>query len=189
MWEAGVKSVEGHLKKVIGDQSLTFEELSTLLCEVEACLNSRPLTQLSNDPANLAPRTPGHLLIGRPLSLVPEPGFHTDAPSPPSTWRLLSKIRYDFWSRWRKDYLHTLQARSKWLRQRTNLIQGQLVLLIDDLTPLAHWPLASVIHAVQGDDEQVTVVKVRTAKGETTRSIVKVVPLPIFSSENSEHAN
>ena len=54
LWEKGVKSVKGHLEMVIGNQSLTLEEMTTLLCEVKACLNSRPLTQLSNDPADLA---------------------------------------------------------------------------------------------------------------------------------------
>ena len=149
-------SVKLHLKKVIGDQSLTFEELSTLLCEIEAILNSRPLTSLFSDPADLAPLTPGHLLIGRPLSLIPEPWFNPESPSPLSTWRIISKVKFDFWTRWRKEYLHTLQARSKWRRQRPDFIPGQLVLLIDDLTPPAHWPLARVLEAVRGDDDMVS---------------------------------
>ncbi|XP_046401619.1 uncharacterized protein LOC124167678 [Ischnura elegans] len=60
LWEAGVKSMKHHLRRVIGDQKMTFEEMPTLLCQIEACLNSRPLSPLSNDPNDLVPLTPGH---------------------------------------------------------------------------------------------------------------------------------
>lgn len=53
LWESAVKSVKNHLKKVIGDQKLTFEELYTTLTQIETCLNSRPLHPLSNDPNDL----------------------------------------------------------------------------------------------------------------------------------------
>ena len=71
LWESGVKSVKYHLKRVIGDQRLTFEELSTLVSQIEACLNSRPLTPISSDPTDLNPLTPGHFLIGGALRAVP----------------------------------------------------------------------------------------------------------------------
>ena len=179
IWEAGVKSVKSHMKKVIDDQLLTFEEMSTLLCQIEACLNSRPLTPLSNDPTDLAPLTPGHLLIGRPLSSLPEPGNDPNSPNPSSIWKRLSKMKSDFWLRWSKDYLHTLQSKSKWHRQRPDITLGQLVLIVDDLMPATKWPLARVLATYPGSDGRVRVVQLRSAKGETTRPIVKVCPLPV----------
>lgn len=48
LWEAGVRSVKFHLRRVLGNHMLTFEEFSTLLCRIEACLNSRPISPLSD---------------------------------------------------------------------------------------------------------------------------------------------
>ena len=73
LWEAAVKSAKYHLRRVIGDHTLTYEETATLLCQVEACLNSRPLTPMSDDPSDLTSLTPGHFLVGEPLISIPEP--------------------------------------------------------------------------------------------------------------------
>ena len=59
-----------HLRRVIGDQKLSYEEFSTLLSEIEACLNSRPLYPMSDDSNDPLPLTPGHFLISEPLTVV-----------------------------------------------------------------------------------------------------------------------
>ncbi|XP_025265819.1 uncharacterized protein LOC112638395 [Camponotus floridanus] len=64
LWEAAVKSTKYHLRRVIGETTLIFEEMSTLLAQIEACLNSRPLQALTDDPDDLSALTPGHFLIG-----------------------------------------------------------------------------------------------------------------------------
>src|SRR5439155_15589177 len=64
LWEAGVKSMKLHLCKIMEDRTLSIEEFSTLLAEVEACLNSRPITPMSTDPNDFDFLTPGHFLIG-----------------------------------------------------------------------------------------------------------------------------
>ncbi|XP_043502767.1 uncharacterized protein LOC122524518 [Polistes fuscatus] len=72
LWEAGIKSVKTHLKKVISDCPLTFEEFYTVLTQIEACLNSRPLTGHPDSPLEPFALTPGHFLIGAPLVALPE---------------------------------------------------------------------------------------------------------------------
>jgi len=68
-----VKCIRYPLKKVVGDSTLTFEEVSTLAIHIKALLNLRPLCPVSNDPNDLVALTPGHFLIGESLSLLPEP--------------------------------------------------------------------------------------------------------------------
>ena len=73
LWEAAVKSTKWHLHKVIGETTLTYEELSTLTAQVEACLNSRSLYVPSSDARDLPAITPAHYLIGTALTAPPEP--------------------------------------------------------------------------------------------------------------------
>ncbi|GFT13991.1 integrase catalytic domain-containing protein [Trichonephila clavipes] len=100
LWEAGVKSIKYQLKRVIGNTNLTFEEFSTLLTQVEAILNSRPLVSLDcdNDPDSLNILTPSHFLIGEVITSSPE---HTndDKLSLRSRWDIVQKMNDEahFW--------------------------------------------------------------------------------------------
>jgi len=111
----------------VGETTLTFEEFSTVLTQIEACLNSRPILPMSNDVNDYDALTPGHFLIGRPLLSPPE----SDKSDITTTqrWALLSKMTQGFWKNWSKDYLNSLQQRSKWTVPRTNYDVGQLVLI------------------------------------------------------------
>lgn len=84
-WKAAVKSVKFHLRRMIGDTVLTFEEYTTLLAQIEAALNSRPLCLLSDDVSDLAALTPGHFLTGDALNAIPEPGL-SYVPSSRLSW-------------------------------------------------------------------------------------------------------
>ncbi|XP_060518692.1 uncharacterized protein LOC132697296 [Cylas formicarius] len=130
IWESGIKSVKGHLMRVIGSQILTYEELSTILCQIEAVLNSRPLTPLSSDPNDFEVSTPSHFLTGAPLVAVPNDDVNTEKLSNPNRWKLVQRIHNDFWRRWKAEYLNTLQTRQKWLQSCQEPTIGTLVFLL-----------------------------------------------------------
>ena len=74
LWEAAVKAAKHHLKRIVGTQKLTYEEFATTLCQVEACLNSRPLLAItSHDTDGVSTLTPGHFLVGHSLHTLRQP--------------------------------------------------------------------------------------------------------------------
>ncbi|XP_076660440.1 uncharacterized protein LOC143363793 [Halictus rubicundus] len=179
LWEAAVKSMKAHLRRVIGDTTLTYEEMTTLLCRVEACLNSRPLSPLSDDPTDLAPLTPGHFLVGEPLRTPPEPPTEYSTLSLGSRWRLIHAMHHNFWHRWMQEHLHQMQQRTKWQDRREDLRPGTLVLVKEDSTPPTRWPLARVESTQPGKDGLVRVVTLRSGSRTFSRTIAKLVELPI----------
>jgi len=112
LWESAVKSIKTHFYKTAAEASMTFEEASTLTSEIEAILNSRPLTALSNDPNDLSYLSPGHFLIGSTLTSYPEVDLIKTKINQLSRWQLVEKIRQDFWKRWSTEYLLNLQQRN-----------------------------------------------------------------------------
>lgn len=179
LWEAGVRSVKYHLKRVVGAHTLTFEEFTTVLCQIEACLNSRPLASISENFDDYCALTPGHFLIGSALTAVPTPSLLDVTESRLSRWQLLQKMRESFWQRWSQDYMQGLQQRVKWKNQQPNIVVGQLVLLRHSNLPPCKWELGRIIECHPGDDGIVRVVTVKTAQSEYKRPIVKVCILPI----------
>ncbi|UYV66776.1 hypothetical protein LAZ67_4002825 [Cordylochernes scorpioides] len=90
----GIKSFKFHLPRCLKSQILTFEELSTLKTQIEACINSRSICPLNSDSDDFNPLTPGHFLIGRPLTAPPESNDDLDR------WSQNQKIKNVFWKRY-----------------------------------------------------------------------------------------
>lgn len=178
LWEAGVKSCKYHLKRVLGNASLTFEELNTVLVQIEAVLNSRPLCPLSSDPHDLTPLTPAHFLVGRPLVAVPDPDLQQVPENRLSRYQHLQQCHQHFWTRWHKEYLTELQQRTKWKKGTGDLKLGALVLIKEDNCPPLKWKMGRIIQLHPGKDGVTRVATVHTTTGDTKRPYSKLCSLP-----------
>lgn len=178
-----MKSTKHHVRRVIGNTTLTYEEMSTLLAQVEACLNSRPLQALT-DHDDLTALTPGHFLVGTVLNAVPEQsllGVHE---------RSVALATYPtdnhFWNCWSQEYLHRLIPRSKWRSGETKIKRNSLCLILNENSSPTKWPLARITKLYSGKDRRVRVVTVKTASSEFTRPFNKLVLLPEVSADLTE---
>ncbi|UYV80338.1 hypothetical protein LAZ67_18002516 [Cordylochernes scorpioides] len=178
IWEAGIKSLKYHLLRCLKSAVLNFEELNTLTSQIEACLNSRLLYPMSSDPNDFNPLTPGHFLIGRPLTALPEPSYHPND-NYLTRWKLIQKARDVLWQRWSREYLNNLQQRSKWKKPSSNLKVGDLVLVKDFPMPSLQWSLGRITKVSPGADGNVRVVELQTEKQHhLIRPISKIALLP-----------
>lgn len=182
-WEALIKSIKYHLSRTIGETKLTYEEASTLLTQIEAILNSRPLEFLSDDPTDLLTLTPGHFLIGAPLQALSEPCFTELSTTRFSEWQFIQQRVQQFWKQWSTQYLQRQQSISKWYHTNNKIQTGSLVLISDERTPSGRWPLARVTELLPGSDQLTRVVKVKTATTTLNRPLSKLIILPVNTNQ------
>lgn len=169
----------------MGNANLTFEETYTLLTEIEACLNSRPLVQTSSDPSNFEFISPGHFLVHDFLTQLPVPNYTNLKINTLSRWQLIQHLQQQFWKIWSRDYLSSLQVRNKWQKREPNIIKDRLVLVKEDNVPPLSWALARFKDVITGPDGLVRTATIVTSKGTTLqRPIQKLCPLPIGDCES-----
>ncbi|XP_055605396.1 uncharacterized protein LOC129753588 [Uranotaenia lowii] len=174
LWEAAVRSAKNHLLRVLGEEPVSPEDFNTLLVQVEACLNSRPLTPCSDDPNDLDPLTPAHFLIGSSLQEVPDENV-LDVPfNRLSKCQQVQKRFQQFWKRWRREYLCQLQARTKRWKSPIGINEGMLVVLKDENLPPLRWKMARIQQTYPGSDGVVRVVKLKTAQEYIDRPVEKL---------------
>ncbi|XP_055543376.1 uncharacterized protein LOC129728925 [Wyeomyia smithii] len=184
LWEAAVRSAKTHLLKVVGENPVSPEDMTTLLPQVEACLNSCPLTPMFDDPNDLQPSTPAHFLVGESLQALPEPNLEDLPTNRLNHWQLMQRKLQDFWRRWRREFLCQLQGRTKRWKPAVTIGIGQLVLIQDDNQPPMRWKMGRIIQVHPGGDGTVRVVTLKTASGTLMRPVEKICILPI--ADNTE---
>ena len=161
LWEAAVKSTKHHLKRIIGQERLTYEEFNTISCNVESFLNSRPLGPVTSHSLDgLSPLTPAHFLIGRAARSYPTEPV-SGKPTTLQRWDICRKAAQDFWDRWSQEYLQHLQKATKWHKISRNYRVGDLVMLTDGSKFKCQWSMAKVIKTYPGQDGLVRAVDVQ----------------------------
>lgn len=173
-WERLVQSVKTPLKRVLGKAKLTDCELRTLLTDIEVQLNSRPLTELSSDKEDPLPLTPGHLLIGRNPSLLPDVDSVTKSTPLGKRWQYRQLLSKQFWNRWSREYVLGLNSFKKWVDERPNAKVDDLVLIADDKLRKNQWILGRIIETHPGRDGLVRSCSLKTASGKIRRPVQRL---------------
>ncbi|XP_041461181.1 uncharacterized protein LOC121412436 [Lytechinus variegatus] len=174
VWERIIRSVRKILESLLNQQTLTDESLLTLLTEVEAILNARPLTKISLDPRDHEPLTPNHLLLLRRSQSLPPGIFNKEDCYVRKRWRQVQYMADQFWKRWVKEYLPLLQERQKWTKPQRNFEPNDLVLIADDNFPRGQWPLGRVVETYPDKQGRVRQVEVRVGSKILKRPISKL---------------
>ena len=178
VWERQIRTIRKILHAILNEQYLkscqTEEQLHTLMCEVEAVVNSRPLTRVSDDPRDLEVITPNSLLQMKPSSSPPPGKFAEEDVYLRRRWRQMQYLADLFWKRWLREYLPALQQRQRWLHPERNLQVGDVVLIVDDTAPRCSWQMGRVEETHPGDKGLVRSAKVKTATSRLTRPVTKL---------------
>ena len=180
IWERQIRTVRKVLDGLLQEHGhqLDPESFHTLMCEIEAIVNSRPLTSVSGDPDDLDPLTPNHILTGRTQVTMPPPGnFERHDLYVRRRWRRVQYLANLFWTRWKKEYLLIQQQRHKWNKPTRNMCIGDIVLIKDDSLPRNSWQMGRVVELEHGSDGLVRAVKLKTQNSELRRPVQKLILL------------
>ena len=163
-WERQIRTVRNILNALLKTNSsqLDDDSLRTLMYEVSAIVNSRPLTTDNvNDPLSLKPLSPNQILTFKSEVLLPPPGdFDESDLYSRKMWRRVQHLTSEFWKRWQKEYIHNLQVRQKWTKPEPNLEVNDIVLVSDVDLPRGQWQLGCVVETFPSKDGLVRSVKV-----------------------------
>ena len=164
-FERMVQSTKRCLRKMVGQASLTYDELLTAVTEIESIINSRPLSYVSAGDTE-EPLTPSHLLIGRRVLNLPDhlghlcdPGdedFDIDSTQLTRRMKHLSNLLNHFWKRWRNEYLAELRESHRHLLKKshgkTRVSVGDVVIVHEEGLPRGFWKLGHIQSLILGKD-------------------------------------
>ena len=185
VWERMIRSIRGILRALLKEQVLDDEGLQTVMCEIEALLNGRPITKVSNDPNDPQALTPNNLLLCQPNQVLPPGIFNKNDVYSKRRWRQVQYMSDLFWKRWIREYLPILQQRQKWLQPKRNLHVDDIVLLVDSSSPRNMWQMGRIMEVTLDKTGLVRRVLVKTRSNTVERPVDKLVLLLEADDPNS----
>ena len=188
-YEQLIAIVKSSLKKVVGKVLLNFNEMVTVVTEIEGCLNSRPLTYL-NEENVYDLLTPNHLIYGRDINTDQITSYDNDVLeiNGEQMRRNVSTFRNikHFLKRFMRNYMLALQERHSYQRRKSNntcvLKVNDIVLVKSDSAPRLSWQKGKVEKLIYGDDNLVRGADVRVYQDNLGKAIVirKPLQLPVL---------
>ncbi|UYV62831.1 hypothetical protein LAZ67_2002070 [Cordylochernes scorpioides] len=177
-WERLIGMMKQLLFRILGQTSLGYEELSTVMCDVESLINTRPLTYLTEESEDLAPLTPSLFLHEVREVSVPDLDL-IDNQTLSRKYQYIKRVREDLRERFRIEYFGFLRQETRRLKTTIPFKVGDMVLIGQESLKRLHWPLARIIQLYPGKDGLVRVAKVKTSSGDKIRPIQKLYNLEI----------
>ncbi|XP_048576716.1 uncharacterized protein LOC116603307 [Nematostella vectensis] len=179
VWERQIRTIRRVLDGMfaeLGDHQLTHDLLVTLIAEVAAIVNARPISALPMDADQPQPLSPAMLLSMKERPTGPPPGrfLPTDIYAR-RRWRCVQYLAEQVWSRWRREYLQNLQPREKWNGTTESLRAGDIILLRDETEHRNDWPLGRVTEAVKSEDGRVRKAKVEVVRDRVKRTYLRPI--------------
>ena len=199
-YERLVRSVKSALKKTLGKTLLTYEELETVLCEIEESINSRPLIYMSEDDVEES-ITPFHLMFGRNISNRSNNFKNPVASEIENVSYCIKRVKYvgriinQCWKRFNQSYLNELRQHNMYRKENVKsnankLVKGDVVLIRDDnKLPRNQWRLGKIESLVVGNEgnvrgAQLTSISKCGKRTNAFRPVQKLIPLEITNGEN-----
>ena len=172
VWERMIRTIRKNLRALIGERVVDDETLLTVMCETEKMINDRPLLRQCDDPRDLSALTPNTLLLNYRNEST-SANLSSSTHHPRERWKQAQKLADEFWKRWLKEYLPSLQERQKWLTPKRNLQEGDIVLMMKEDSPRGQWPLAIVEETFPDSNGHVRQVIIRTANQSRFRRDIR----------------
>ncbi|XP_039610033.1 uncharacterized protein LOC120529882 [Polypterus senegalus] len=183
VWERMIGVVRRILDSMLlqsGRVRLTHEVLTTLMAEIIAIINARPLVPVSTDPEHPNVLTPSMLLtqkIGTPF--LSQSNFGTGEMLR-NQWKRVQYLAEEFWNRWRTEYLSTLQTRQKWQNKRPDIKEGDVVLLKEKQVRRNEWPMGIIMKTAPSKDGLIRKVEIKMVQQGVTKILYRPISELVF---------
>ena len=191
-FERMVHTVKSILKKELKNSRLNYEQMQTVLYEVERIVNNRPLTHTYPDNIETCV-TPNHLLYGRRLEQKSLNSNNLDS------FKDIDIVVYSkevegvlshFWNRWRTEYLSELREQHKIEAKNMNVVAkvGDVVIIHEDYVPRSVWRLGVIVELIRSKDGLVRGARVRVGKTGTvvSRPVTKLYPVEYYRLKDDD---
>ena len=174
---------------------MTFEELRTILVEIEATLNNRPLTYVYDDEQGVSyPLAPASLIYGRRIATTPNEGHYEIVSTNKSLTKRAkyqARVLKNFTDQWRKEYLLSIRESSRVQNNSSNVVKaGDIVILKNEKTSRIYWKLAKVENLLRSKDEVIRSAEVRVLSNDNKKTVVLRRPIqhliPLEVQDTSE---
>ena len=181
MYERLIKDIKKIMSKTLRKTHLTFEQLEVVIMDIERHLNNRPLTYIESDGGDEKVLTPNIILWGQDAHIVED--IKVEENQLTKLYRRTNTARQHAWSRWQKEYVHSLMESHRINRDVSCLPEvREIVLIVGEEKNRGKWKKAKVLRVVKGKNNVVRGIILLHKGNQIETPVQSVCSLEIISS-------